>query len=1120
MVLSDGAMPLKASSYNNLKKEYNQMKIPRYGLLPIAVVCFLTLTIQLAKATPYASCITNNNGTIQFYLNESGGNVTVTYEDGSTNANFDGIATGTNLAAGQYSFLLGTHTSYSISVYKVGTGVPSVISSPLQNANSGNGFFIIGDLRGIDVNKDPASPYFGRIYIDASARTAPAKAFYCFNSDGSFVSSNNAGITFVSGNASSPYRCGVAPDDYLMVGDFSSAGSAIYRVDPTLQSNQLVLGPVGVSAGQTAGTHGSEESHPIIINGGNLQNGQSVTMLEIDGDFPTSGTNYNSILVYSNLTLATLPDLTNPPSLIGPDIGLAAYSGEYLGNVYPGLTAGTNGYIYASNQRNNWGIPVVDIVDQTLTNVIWQSLPSANVNVGPDYFVTQVENNGYYGPIDSAVSPDSAYFITMAIDNHYTICQLTNGIPDVRTIYTVNPTSLAQNGRGICWDAADNFYSISSGTAWAQAWTLGLTTTTITTGNASGQTGFQVIYPPNQVTVTASNSFISQANSYNNPTSTSFVIVRSGSPTNSITVDYSLSGTAFGVTNGGTQYPAEFTVNPPGSVTFGVGQTSAVVTVTAVSDDIPRPTTTLTINLLPAGSYQAVFPKSASINILNVAPQELLTSIGAPTMYNAFSNDYVSLSVTRWGDTNVSAYSVNTFGLSGTAVEGTDYTPPTPITFNPGDLTKSTYIYPLVDGQMPVHTNNLPFVGNKTIVASVVSSGNYTAVGNTNTLTILDSANPSATVLFYDPLTNSDDSTNWGVAATDENYPATPPDYFADFGYNLLVDSRDPGGPGLAIPFPPSGALTALRVTANKSNQGVTTTPGAAVNLYPTNVAFSGNYAVRFSMNITEPNAFATGGSFEGPLFGINHNGTETNWWAWSSVTGTQTSWHMDGIWFWVSDSGFVGAGYGQYSAFAGNGNPATNSGSVLLAGLSDSPFVQAFKTNVFTFSSTPEPGLPVGQAGLPANGAPDSSANDSSWADVEIKQFNNVVTLSIDKTMIYAYTNTTGFTNGTIMLGYEAPVDGDDGGDGAVYYSNLRVVRLLRPAVTGTAFNAASGTFTFDFTVTDDTAALTVVGATNVTGPYTAVSGATITSLGGGAYEATVPVSGTIHFYRIQQKF
>src|SRR5581483_7927534 len=108
-----------------------------------------------ALATPYASCFSNNlNGTMSFYLNESGANVTIVYDDGTTNTSFNGVTTGTNLTLGQYTFPLGTHQSYSITCYKLGAGAPALISSL--------GF----TPRGVAVNNHTNSPYFGRVYAD------------------------------------------------------------------------------------------------------------------------------------------------------------------------------------------------------------------------------------------------------------------------------------------------------------------------------------------------------------------------------------------------------------------------------------------------------------------------------------------------------------------------------------------------------------------------------------------------------------------------------------------------------------------------------------------------------------------------------------------------------------------------------------------------------------------------------------------------------------------------------------------------------------------------------------------------------------------------------------------
>src|ERR1039457_429523 len=95
-------------------------RIPTTSKLPETMLKLNSLITILAaamlwplasQATPYASCITNNAGTIQFYLNESNATVVVTYEDGTTNANFNGITTGTNMPAGLHHVLLGARHS-------------------------------------------------------------------------------------------------------------------------------------------------------------------------------------------------------------------------------------------------------------------------------------------------------------------------------------------------------------------------------------------------------------------------------------------------------------------------------------------------------------------------------------------------------------------------------------------------------------------------------------------------------------------------------------------------------------------------------------------------------------------------------------------------------------------------------------------------------------------------------------------------------------------------------------------------------------------------------------------------------------------------------------------------
>jgi hypothetical protein len=84
-----------------------------------------------------------------------------------------------------------------------------------------------------------------------------------------------------------------------------------------------------------------------------------VTLIDVDLDFPAAS-GYNSLLVYTNITLTALP-WQNPPDIEGPAVELAGLNGHLLGgNEYPGLQFG-NGYIYASCQRNNGSDPNLQI---------------------------------------------------------------------------------------------------------------------------------------------------------------------------------------------------------------------------------------------------------------------------------------------------------------------------------------------------------------------------------------------------------------------------------------------------------------------------------------------------------------------------------------------------------------------------------------------------------------------------------------------------------------------------------------------------------------------------------------------------------------------------------------
>jgi len=1057
----------------------------------------LSLSSYQGRCTPYASGVSNNAGTISFYLNEGGGNVTIVYEDNSTNATYNGVGTQT---AGLQSFALGAHTSYTIYVAKTGSGSPSMIAQRTGLSN----------IRGVDANKRPSSPYFGQVFV--SQGTA---GFWTHHSDLTQINTSAATLGRTWAGADSPYKLRILSDDSLAVSDYNPTDAGVFLVPPDLSAFSILLGPIGLTAGTGAGVHGTEESAPVItgsITGGNM------TLYVVDGDYPNP---LNSILTY-NINSGPLP-WQSAPNGVGAEVH-PNLSGSGFGFSSSLSRDATTGYFYTSAGRANNSNPNLAVYAADTTTLLFSSLYNGGA---ADYFNTDVNGINYPSSVttnvvrDSCISPDGKYLATIHTDNHFTIVLLTNGIPDLATVQRVVPTVFTGNGRAISWDAADNIYSTSSGEAAVQEWSLGLSTTAITTGSANGATGFTLNFAANSVNVVATTPSASQGGAdgvAGTPIPGVFTITRTNSSSDysaPMTINFSLGGTA---TNGvyTTSPSAGITPGSGGSVVIAAGQTSTNINIIPTTANVPRLQTTVVLKLAGGGAYSVATPSSDTVFIQNTSTNQLVLSAGAPTMYKAFSNDFASVTITRLGDTNVSVTTAP-YTYAGTAVLGTDFTPLPAVTFNPGDIVKTASVSPLSNGVPPADTLNPTYVGNKSVTVGLPAGTGYTiAGGNSTMLTLIDNANPSAPVLFSDPMTDPNDAANWAVTFGSGDEINHAADYTVQFGYDLTANNPEMVANGL-IGLPPGGATNALRITCLKN---ISFSAAGGVNVYYTNQAFSGNYAVRFNMNLVEgDNSFPV----EGPLIGINHDGIQTNWFLGNGSIINGGPWASDGVWYWIQapPGGSSGFGFVEFQEYTGTGGTLPNSGATQLATTGAANFTNTFKHAVFT-----APGGLSG--GTPANNSPVGvNPADDSWSDVELKQINNVVTLSIDKTRIFTYTNTTHFTNGYIMLGYNCPIQGAFNQyigtpDAAAYFANLRVVSLSGPTITSivvTNGNVGNVVLTYQSTDGDDTiASFAVQSASVVTGPYSDVSpAATITQTGTGQFQAVTAVNGLARYYRIR---
>lgn len=1084
---------------------------------------------SIAKAHPYASGVTVSGGNVSFILNETATAITVFFDNNTVTNDW-----GTNVAAGLQSFALGTHTNFAIRVFKLGPGVPTTISPP---AGTGVGQSPLVDFvapRGVNVNRNAQRKNFGRIYVANAMNSSDSvrsvsKGVYALNADCSDALGygNTSAPPLPSGTAwggspnYSPYKLFVGPDDVVYVGDssfYSSSfvcGEPVWMADPDLTTATALFGYIGAAGGASG----------VNVNSGPCQSTPFVTGSLASGDLKLTCSMWNYIAPDAGGLMYGIYQYNIGSGPIGPGTNnvwtqLPVTLPNYKQN---GASAGValdlyiapNGYIFYEQNRSasaggtNSNNNTLFIYDSTGTDLLWLSSVQGAVG-GQDPFV---------GAYALAISPDGQYLALANASATFKWCKLTNGLPDISTLRT-NATLVGNSSRGIAFDAADNLYITGGGVNYAggsnllQVLSLGLTSTATTSNDRTGTNGsFALSIPPTTVSVTATAKQASQAG----PTPGTFELTRAGQYLNlPFTVNFTLTGTAS---------DAIYTVSPSvgsgtiKSITFDANQTTTNITITPINDGVSRLTTSVILTVLGGSTYTSGNPGADTITIQNIGPQQLRTTgVAVPTMYKAFSNDYASFYVQRLGDTNAAAYTATAFSYAGTAVAGTDFTLPS-ATINPGDVQKAVTINPLVDGGLPQGTNTV-YTGNKTAVIGLAAGSGYTVAPDSGTavLTILDNVSPPGTaVLYTNSLGAASDMANWNLTFANTNMadPGYAADYDVQMGFDLALAPYGPISP------PPNGSPTALRMTVNKNGYSAS----AGANLYATNVSFSGNYAVRFQMNLIQGGNNNTYN--EGALFGINHTGTNVNWWA-NDITPGSGVWQSDGVWFWVSST-INGILVGDYLGFTG-GSGLPNTGWAYQSGSGPFSRTAAFFTGAFkdpaVFSTLAGIAAPAPGSGIPANCSPTLAYRttnpypQANWADVEIKQLNNVITLSIDQTRIFIYTNRTSYTQGALMLGYDDPVSDIGYSDGAVYYANLRVVSLppLALNITGIAINNSTNV-AINFTTTDleDLSSAFAVLSSSSAASVTTPVAATITQLGPGAFQAVAPKTEPMAFYRIR---
>ena len=1004
----------------------NTQTLSRYLPLPLLLVAAL-LFPSLSHATPYATTLTNNGpGTsISFRLNESG-TVTVVW----TNL---AAATITNNFGNRAAGLITTNMSggggpvpgvFSVIVAKTNTpgyisGVALQISTDLVTNGLSTNAMKFNFPRGVAINKNPASGYFGRIYEANSGvgpvlgRTNMGDGIFLLNADftdavGQFNNARTAGITTFTNaaeptSANSPWRLEVGQDNNLYISDFSTNTGTIYVTDPDVLTGTNAIAGLGAPDSPTAIS--STTNHGRI--------GSSV--------FATGSTNAGNLVLYAidgggsfdTAFAANTPD-GRPNQIMKWDLGAGPYGVDLVvSNVdnrtllpNDGLTedlaVGPDGKFYTLQNRSVGSESGVSVIDPTKDD------GSAGFGGATDGKWDQVYDsrtdsivNHANGTIDLlrlaraiAISPDGKFMAVVRDAGDTWIISLTNGIPDLsqrRLVSTSTTVGDGNNpGRDVAFDAAGNLYVSLSSQLALRVFSPGYATIATTTSSGT----FSVTnLPPNQtVTISGNTATGAVTNALEGSVDGVVTFSRTGDTAVPLTVTYVLSGTA----TRGADYltNSAFGAGATNTLIFGAGIATTNVSITISNDVIGEVPETINFTLLSSSNYVSGFNIATTVVItddgvdlpgvnikaLGLGFYELLTNRPAK-----FTHSIASI----WG-----VDLTNHISLTGTAVSGTDYSNANAfdVIIPAGQTTVTNYVWSIDNGTI---------ASDKTLIYSLLPDVGYTNVGNIIVTNALRNDDLAALPLLFNDSFETNSAVNWktNVIFTDSD---------AVFAYNYSLD----GIP--SAPHTPGGATTlGLKLRAHIAIASVTN----GISVSPVGLVLTNDYRLRFDAWLNFNGAAPGGGagSSEHLTVGMGVSENRTNVVGNTSGTANGTTVGLPGqsvIFTADGDGGFAEA-TGDYVVYI-NGVPQAAASGVYAAGVRDN--LNAYYGE---FGDIPIPAAQTNLFPATQTGAGVIGSLAFTWHDVIATKVGNIYTMDIDGLRIFNVTNSTPTVGTNFSVGY-----------------------------------------------------------------------------------------------------
>lgn len=1037
-------------------------------LLFLAAGALALLAPQQAKAVAYATSLTNDNGTISFRLNDSADSVKVI--SGGTTTNDLGA-----LPAGLHTFALGVSGPFQVSVFK-SSGPGFLLGAYNQIGSDSNRLMTFVNQRGVAVNKNPASPYFGRIYVsvgqggsNTTSTRVLTDGIYVLNADqtdalgqGDTALTGDLGGSFTGTtppNPEGPHRLFVGTDDQLYVGDFGDTNGSLYVMGPDVTGGENLLpGPTGsgfpltTASGKTHGSIGAAHVEGSLAAG-------SLVAYVVDEDLQSNKdsstqSERNSIWRW-DIGSGPLPTTNSPVKVSSLGITFAAQLTD--------LARGPDGKFYKSQRRAEPSDPVsgssanIFVISSDGVTNLWNSLTESR-KFANNQGITDYLNETC--AID--VSPDGRSLVALRRDtNSISVFPLNGGIPDMtnRVVVPTSPTTGV--GRDIGFDAAGNLYYVSSGQGLLRILSPGGPSTAVT-----GSDGTFAVLRPAAMSVEVTDPVAAEGGDTG-----TFSIFRDNSVGN-LTVYYSLTGTA----GNGADYDTNVL-----SAVIPDGATNVVVTITPIDDNITEPVESVVLTVLGSSEYNLRPPISGSISIADNEPAQISVSVIDGSAVERFPSDTISFRIQRIGETNTDLY-ISFDTTAGTAIALVDYK-------NPGwpDVPFPSFFY-IGAGQVVTTLTVEPmddfdYEGDETVNVTILPGLDY-LVGDPASANarIIDNEQSATQYLFADDF-DTDTSADWitRFGANNDIFDAT-----VSFGYDYSSLNLPPAPNSLL------GTTKGLYLQVNKTNGPATgNSASAGVNLYPAGRSFSGNFAIRADMYLSFDGSATT----EHALIGINHSTLRTNR-LHLSTTPSANSRGGDGVWAGIVTDASNSRDYGIHTY--------TNAGDSF-------PVLVASRTAASVANLITAP--PYALAGSPAN----RPSGLKAWAEVELGQIDNVVTLKVNHYPIISYTNTSGYISGDVMVGHNDSADSIGSANNFVIWDNIRVLNLdlgvrgveLSPTTVQIDFASPLGGLVTDFKLERKSA---LDG-----GDWTQVENADFSALPDGI-RVVAPRSGDAAFYRIRR--